>query len=53
VELAVARGGVNHRVRVKLAAARERRRSSMGRACRLPESLRREFPTLVFLLPIG
>ncbi len=48
VELAVARGGVNHRVRVKLAAGTGKTAELDGTRLPSAESLRREFPTLVF-----
>jgi DNA replication and repair protein RecF len=48
VELAVARGGVNHRVRVKLAAGAGKTADLDGTRLPSAESLRREFPTLVF-----
>jgi DNA replication and repair protein RecF len=48
VELELARGGVSHRVRVKLAAGAGKTAELDGTRLPSAESLRREFPTLVF-----
>jgi DNA replication and repair protein RecF len=48
VELGIDRGGVGHRVRVKLAAGTGKSAELDGTRLPSAESLRREFPTLVF-----
>jgi DNA replication and repair protein RecF len=48
VQLALTRGGVRHRVRVKLAVGAGKVAELDGRRLPSAESLRREFPTLVF-----